>query len=186
MKAKIPAEKNNTNLRIISNILCDNKIGFFPFYGTLLGLVRENSCIEGDDDVDLMINIKEKSKVYVLFLKKCFKLTVSGENFLQFAYMIEKQSVVIDFYFYEEREDFLVDKWNFFGREKERDYFVFYDKRHFFPLKEIEWGRNGLLIPLYSEDLIEYCYGKKWKTPQIKGIDYCQKIQNNKIVVQYN
>ena len=33
------------------------------FFGTLLGIVRDNSLIDGDDDVDLYVNIKDKDKL---------------------------------------------------------------------------------------------------------------------------
>ena len=35
----------------------------FVFYGTLLGITRENNLIKGDDDIDILININYKKEV---------------------------------------------------------------------------------------------------------------------------
>ena len=46
----------------IVTLLNDNNIDkWFVCYGTLLGLVRENSCIDNDDDIDIII---EKGHYY--------------------------------------------------------------------------------------------------------------------------
>ena len=59
----ITVEENENNLLFIIKILKD--IEYFIFFGTLLGVVRDNSLIDGDDDVDLYVNI-------ILELKKIF------------------------------------------------------------------------------------------------------------------
>jgi phosphorylcholine metabolism protein LicD len=47
----------NATLVKITKILNENSInGWFICYGTLLGIVRENSCIDGDDDIDIVIH----------------------------------------------------------------------------------------------------------------------------------
>lgn len=47
---------NNTLLFIIKLLNTNNIKNWFIGYGTLLGIVRENSCIDGDDDVDIIID----------------------------------------------------------------------------------------------------------------------------------
>ena len=42
------------NFKDIINLL--EGLEYFPFYGTLLGLVRENNILEMDDDIDILIN----------------------------------------------------------------------------------------------------------------------------------
>ena len=47
-------EKLNNTLIKITNLLNENNIhDWFIGYGTLLGIVREDSCIENDDDIDI-------------------------------------------------------------------------------------------------------------------------------------
>ena len=43
------------NLLHISKLI--NEFEYFVFFGTLLGLVRENNIIQGDDDIDFYVNI---------------------------------------------------------------------------------------------------------------------------------
>jgi len=50
-------EKLNYTLEAAVEILNKNNLNdWFIFFGTLLGIVRENSCIEGDDDIDFVIH----------------------------------------------------------------------------------------------------------------------------------
>lgn len=50
-------EKLNHTLEVVANVLHEENINdWFIFFGTLLGIVRENSCVEGDNDLDIMIN----------------------------------------------------------------------------------------------------------------------------------
>ena len=67
----------NHTLMFIVKLLNDNNVSnWFIGYGTLLGIIRENSCIAGDDDVDIIIdatdNFKSRSLInkISLFLKK--------------------------------------------------------------------------------------------------------------------
>lgn len=73
----VSKEKNKTNLRLACEILKLNKIDFFLSDGTALGAIRENDIIEGDEDVDIEIDIKYLDKfisIMGMFLKKEFKL----------------------------------------------------------------------------------------------------------------
>ena len=51
---KLPANVLNNTLLAIIKLLNDNNINrWFVCYGTLLGLVRENSCIDNDDNITI-------------------------------------------------------------------------------------------------------------------------------------
>lgn len=57
--SKSSKEKLNNTLKLIIKIITELKLKrWFIGYGTLLGIVRENSCIDRDDDVDLLCDIK--------------------------------------------------------------------------------------------------------------------------------
>lgn len=185
MKRKVTAENNNKNLIIISKILNDNNIEYFPFYGTLLGLVREDSCIEGDDDIDIMVSYEYREQIYKIMTNLGMKNTDGGRHFLQFTYRIGKQPVIADFYLFEEKEEYLIEKWNFFGKEKDSRYNIHYDKKNIFPLKSKVWKGVEIKMPHSPEFLVEYCYGKKWKEKKDKGSEYRHTIVNNKIVIEY-
>ena len=47
----------NDTLKYFVKLLHENNINhWFIAYGTLLGFIRENSCIDGDDDVDIIMD----------------------------------------------------------------------------------------------------------------------------------
>ena len=65
------AEKLNHTLHWIVDILDSKGIdNWFISYGTLLGITREGSCIDGDDDVDICINHKHWDDIYDVLKKK--------------------------------------------------------------------------------------------------------------------
>lgn len=54
----------NETLLFIIKLLNDNKVNnWFISYGTLLGIIRDNQCIDGDDDVDIVIDKTNYEKV---------------------------------------------------------------------------------------------------------------------------
>lgn len=185
MKRRIKSDDNNKNLTIICKILNKNKITYFPFYGTLLGLVREGSCIDGDDDIDIMVPYQEKEKIYNIMNGMGMKNTDGGNNFLQFTYRINKTPVIADFYFFEESEEYVIEKWNFFGKENNQKYNIHYDKKHIFPITTSTWNEVLIPYPANPEALVRYCYGEEWKNKKSKTTEYRHYIVDNKIVIKY-
>ena len=54
---KQPEERLNKTLIFFANLLNKNNVkNWFIGYGTLLGIIRNNNCIDGDDDVDIVID----------------------------------------------------------------------------------------------------------------------------------
>lgn len=67
------SEKLNYTLeKIICSLHQHNLKNWFISYGTLLGIVREQSCIDGDDDIDICIETKE-FRVCEKFMKQTYK-----------------------------------------------------------------------------------------------------------------
>ena len=52
---------NFQNLKSVSNII--KNLEHFIFYGSLLGIIRDQNIIKNDDDIDFLINYKLKKKV---------------------------------------------------------------------------------------------------------------------------
>ena len=50
--------------KIINKLLNKKKLtNWFIAYGTLLGIIRDNNTIDGDDDVDIIIDIEYKDQL---------------------------------------------------------------------------------------------------------------------------
>ena len=94
-------KKNLENL--ISSIETLKNFEYFVFYGTLLGIVRENNIIEHDDDIDFLINIDHRNEVMDKFkFSKIFEINkkVSNKFFIQLINKTEGIETFVDFYFY--------------------------------------------------------------------------------------
>ena len=78
-------DKLNYTLLETVKILNDNKINnWFIAYGTLLGIIRGNSCIEGDDDIDIICNKDDYQRIKDIFTSKKFNISMQHPGrFLQ-------------------------------------------------------------------------------------------------------
>jgi len=160
-------EKLNRTLEKVCNILNENNINdWFIFFGTLLGIVRENSCIQGDDDLDIMINCNYQ-KLRSTFEKESFIFT--SDYGIQNPDTILKTEPCdrygsIDFYMCDVNEygDFYTP-WH---RVKSRESKPFITK---------EWRSTTLNLPNGYLEKVVSMYGKDWKIPQSRscrmGID---------------
>lgn len=85
---KETSEKLNKTLLFLITLLNDNNIkNWFVCYGTLLGLVRENSCIDNDDDIDVII---EKSNYDIIK-----KILIENKFELEYGYGIKNSKHII-------------------------------------------------------------------------------------------
>lgn len=61
-KSQTSEKLNCTLLKIATEFHKHGIKGWFISYGTLLGIIRENSCIDGDDDIDICMDVKNFAK----------------------------------------------------------------------------------------------------------------------------
>ena len=82
--AKHSSDKLNNSLEITSKILNDNNIkNWFIAYGTLLGIVRENSCINNDDDIDIITDINNHDIIKQLFIDNNMRVSYDKNTFFR-------------------------------------------------------------------------------------------------------
>ena len=158
-------EKLNRTLEVVANILHEENINdWFIFFGTLLGIVRENSCIQGDDDLDIMINC-DYQQLRSAFEKK-------GFIFMEGKYGIKNPDTILkseptqefgsfDFYFCEVDE---IQNWNMYWCGHTTITTPYKDlKQKTFNTKK--WRSTILNLPHNYINKIIKMYGKNWKTP---------------------
>lgn len=154
------------------------------FYGTLLGIVRENSIIKNDDDIDLLVDYRFKKKLlYDIKKVKKFKINeeISDKYFVQIFFIVDKVMIFIDLYFYtnNKNNNFIIDRHNFFGNIKNKFFFLHIPKKLFFPIKRnIKF--KSIYMPNKDLALCKFLYGKDWNIPQKKNSNYKMKIIKNK------
>lgn len=161
------SSKLNTTLIKIAKIL--NKLNlknWFIGYGTLLGIVRNNSCIEGDDDVDILCNKNDYAVIKNALSQEGFKITYGhGINTSQNILKTVDTSMYcsVDFYMCEinNNGDFH-DKW-------ERVIWTGCFNNN--ELIKRSWKDTTIYLPHDYEKKLIGRYGDNWKTPQdSKGV----------------
>lgn len=147
-------EELNNTLLLIVNLLNKHSItNWFLGYGTLLGIVRNNSCIDKDDDVDIVIDVKERDKVGKILHDNNYKFIYERPMFIKVEFEEEKPTV--DFYFSHVNNDGdFHDTWEQ----------VVWSKTT--PFIEKEWNDVTLFLPNNYETKLNNRYGDDWETPK--------------------
>ena len=153
-KPKFSTELLNETLLTITKVLNDEGFdNWFFGYGTLLGIIRNKSCINNDDDIDIMIDITNKSKILGIIDKYNFKITMNENNFLQI--LSSNNSPLIDFYLCDmnDHENTFNDTW---------EHILWTNCK---PILKIDWKNSTLNIPNTPEIKLNNMYGDNWMTP---------------------
>jgi phosphorylcholine metabolism protein LicD len=141
---------NNTLVHIISLLKKYQVTDWFIGYGTLLGIVRNNSCIKGDDDIDIIIN-RNYAPVLTTIAKehnmKCIKTSI----FMRFEH---PEYAPVDFYLAKVENDGFVDKL-----EKTK-------WTNVYPLVKKKWRGVTLQLPKQYLTNLKNRYGPSWRTPK--------------------
>lgn len=162
-------EKTNHTLVTIANILNEEKINdWFIFYGTLLGIIRENNCIEDDDDIDIIINY-DYDELRKIFKKHGFKFTTKfgiGKSKKILKTVSTDEFASFDFYICD------VDETGLFNvswcKNKISNCYVDLNKKTFI---EKKWKSTILHLPNDYENKLVSMYGD-WKTPGPGKVPY--------------
>lgn len=164
---KTDKEKLNRTLEKVCGILNENNIqDWFIMFGTLLGIVRENSCIQGDDDLDIMIN-HDYQDLRSIFDREGFKFTskfgIKNPDTILKTEPCDKYGS-IDFYMCNVNEcgDFHTPWHGVIST----DSYVNIDTKTFIYK---EWLSTVLQLPNNYENKLINMYGPSWKVPQSKS-----------------
>lgn len=172
-------KQNFDNLLKVSYSI--KNIEYFIFYGTLLGITRDNNIIKGDDDVDFMVNYNSKKILLKkMSLIKTFKLNkkVSNNYFAQYIKIKKGIKTFVDFYFYlnNSKKNYIIDRHNWLGNINDKRFALHFPKQMIFPI-----NKNGKFnVPKNPKLSCQYLYGKTWSIPLKKNINYRAEIIDNK------
>ena len=151
---RFKSKQLNDMLLLIVNLLNKYEIeNWFIGYGTLLGIVRNDSCIDDDDDLDILIDIKQRPKIQALVAENNFSYCMTRSAFCKIN--VADNCPTIDFYFADvDTEGNFIDKY-----EK-----VTWSK--VYPLTLKDWEGIKLPIPANPEIKLATRYGADWRTPR--------------------
>tara|TARA_Y100001970_G_scaffold131830_1_gene162597 strand:- start:3777 stop:4409 length:633 start_codon:yes stop_codon:yes gene_type:complete len=181
-KNKLIQKLNLENLLTISAALQKQKC--FIFYGTLLGIIREKNILNGDDDIDILINIKIKKKVLEIIKKiKIFNINkkVTNNNFIQLIRKENKVKTFVDLYFYVDnpKNKYIIEKHNFLSSVNLKSHALHIPKNLIFPIKQSQKFKN-VFLPNKALKLCSFLYGKSWRKPLKKNTGYRMEIVDHK------
>ena len=185
ISTNISVEENENNLIYFSKLFIN--VEYFIFFGTLLGITRDKGLIDGDDDIDFYVNLKDRSKLIDNLknnnIKVDLKLSVNKNNhFLQIKRVVDNKVLIADFYFYETdiEKNFIIERWNFEGGTHDTSKYLRIPKIFIFPLKKILFKSVEIFNPKESEITCEILYGINWKKKLKKDKEYTIKVINGK------
>uniref|UniRef100_A0A6C0BZH7 LicD/FKTN/FKRP nucleotidyltransferase domain-containing protein n=1 Tax=viral metagenome TaxID=1070528 RepID=A0A6C0BZH7_9ZZZZ len=148
-------QKLNRTLKFIVQLLHKNNINdWFVCYGTLLGLIRENNCIDGDDDIDIIVEKKNYKKIKNLLLTHNLEIENYDNGILKTKETNEYAS--IDIYMADYNEDNVFDIWN---KLTIQNCYLNKNKKNFI---EIKWKGEKVYIPNNYKKILVNTYGKDW------------------------
>lgn len=159
---------NKTLIDIVDILNKENIDDWFIGYGTLLGIVRENNCIDNDDDIDIVLHVKHKDKLIELAKKYNYSIMLDTPYFVK---LYKQNKPVIDFYICTIDEK---------GRYNDSWENVLWTDPN--PTTIKTWNNVSLKLPKDPERILLLRYGEDWKTPKTgyKGISlHADRKKNN-------
>ena len=153
----------NKTLMFIIKLLNDNNImNWFIGYGTLLGIIRENSCIDRDDDIDIIIDKSNYNVIKQLLIECDIEIEYGygiGESRNILKTKTNNEYCSVDFYMVS------VDaKGNFNDTWEDVTWSECYNEKN--ELIQHMWNENILYLPFNYEKKLINRYGKNWRIPQ--------------------
>jgi len=152
-KQKTSADKLNKTLRAVSNILNDNNINeWFIMFGTLLGIVREDNCIDGDDDLDIMIH-HDYHQLRNIFESSGYEFEPHRKSKNILKSLSSEQHASFDFYMCEISDDnTYYSPWQNVQVDN-------------VSIVQQKWCDCNINLPNDAEVKLEKMYGEDWRTP---------------------
>lgn len=148
---------NKTLVNIVSLLEKYKITDWFLGYGTLLGIVRNNSCIKNDDDIDIILNRNYLNDLQKIANENNFKITLTKKTqFLRFEHL---NYAPIDFYLAKVKDGIFMDTWE---NTKWTNVYPFIEKK---------W--RGVILNLPNQHIknLKNRYGRTWRIPQqSKGV----------------
>jgi len=130
-----------------------HKFNFILFYGSLLGFIREGDFIENDDDIDLLLSIRDRASLINRVQQLGLKITINELSIIQ---VVIENLGHVDIYFYESINTDIIIKW---------DGNLLFSKNDIWPLKKTKFKNFLINIPYNSEKILQETYGLNWKIP---------------------
>lgn len=146
------------------------KLPFYLSFGTLLGAVRDKSLIQGDEDVDVFIDDEQKLYNNLPFLyENGFKICRFSRG-IMYSFRLNNRSY-IDVYILRPFKWYTLWRLNCLCLSNNAT-----PKKFFKEYEDIDFLGVTCRCPKNPEKLLEFWYGKSWRTP-IRGHKFYYEIR---------
>lgn len=173
MLVPVKRRHNRENFVLAANALRD--VAAFPFFGTLLGIIRERDIIKNDDDVDFYVDSRHREEAISRLTESGFSISLDkwpneSPFFLQATRLIEGIETFVDLYFYDfnQESSWITERWNFIGRPEIEGYHIYLNKDLIFPLKKSIFLDVEIFLPRHPRKCCAYLYGPSWREKKSK------------------
>lgn len=153
---QIDKAKAKENLILLKKILDEHHLRFMLAFGTVLGAMREHDFITHDEDIDLIMLMKDRDRIYdLLFVLRDNGFEVirhENRGFLS----IMRNGEYIDFYFfhdYPEHPGYMLCCQDLYYKD---------DLEH---PELIDFLGTQFYVPRNPEKYLKFNYGENWRTP---------------------
>ena len=164
---KVDVKKASQVLGEISDIFITSELYWHVCFGTLLGLIREQSIFPWDTDIDLVTDRKSIPKFIQLFpklIEKKFEIARMNHQMVTFW----KNGTGIDLYMLDIKNRYMLP--TIFTKILPGAYFVgnkkYTSSKRLPKTTQVQFKDIGkVMMPENPEKILEELYGKNWKTP---------------------
>jgi len=180
IKQKASSEELCCTLLVVNRLLRAHKLPHFYLMGTLLGLVRDGRCIEGDDDVDVALPTSAYTECKKVFVAAGYAI---HEDFAGVFLHVAKD-ISVGFYFYQSQADALVFPWHFSAPIRDPSKWMHVPLKLVQPTKDFQALETVFSTPRQPGQFLEFLYGTHWSRPTSKR-NYSITLVNHKPVTRY-
>lgn len=152
----IDKEKAKENLSLLKRICNTHHLDFILFFGTLLGAIREQDFISHDEDIDIAMSITDLEH----FKSLLFVLRENGFEVARFErrglMSIIRNGEYIDIYFFTP-----------YAKDNRLSTCIceLCEVKYINNTTQMEFQGEMYTVPQDSEELLNFFYGKDWRTP---------------------
>jgi lipopolysaccharide cholinephosphotransferase len=161
----------------VSQLLEKNGIVYWITAGTFLGAVRSGGIIKWDDDIDIMIPIEYKNKLYKLFENnKTLNIYKNNKYCNKIKYRNTDKYFIDIFYSKQNRKNgkIVIEHHNKLSKKKwPNEYFYIQD---LFPLRKYKFGAYEVYSPNKYHEFMERNFSKKWNTEAVISHSHTKKL----------
>ena len=177
----IPIDRKYNEINLKELLPLFTELDYFVFYGTLLGLIRENELLEYDDDIDFLINKEHLTHVVELFYNRYNKnessLIIPIHPVNQHMYFKQATSVrdnvrtFVDMTFFEkdDKENTIIDFNSYKNSPQNVENHFRISQDLIYPVQKRYFKKYGYIkVPAQPIKCLEILYGNNWMIPWSK------------------